>query len=57
MNILDVCDPTPAGYRYIWVITDYFSKWTEAFPIKKKCADTVAGGKDHITIRHASGYA
>ena len=42
MDILDVCDPTPDGYRYILVITDYFSKWTEAFPIKDKCADTVA---------------
>ena len=35
MDILDVCDPTPDGYRYILVIADYFSKWTEAFPIKK----------------------
>ena len=42
MEILDVCDPTPDGYRYIIVIADYFSKWTEAFPIKDKCADTVA---------------
>ena len=42
MNIKDVCDPTPDGYRYILVIADYFSKWTEAFPIKDKCADTVA---------------
>ena len=42
MNILDVCDPTPEGFRYILVIADYFSKWTEAFPIKDKCADTVA---------------
>ena len=42
MDILDVCDPTPDGYRYIIVIADYFSKWTEAFPIKDKCADTVA---------------
>ena len=42
MDILDVCDPTPDGYRYILVITDYFSKWSEAFPIKNKCADTVA---------------
>ena len=25
----------------ILVIADYFSKWTEAFPIKNKCADTV----------------
>ena len=42
MDILDVCEPTPDGYRYILVIADYFSKWTEAFPIKDKCADTVA---------------
>ena len=42
MDILDVCDPTPDGYRYILIIADYFSKWTEAFPIKDKCADTVA---------------
>ena len=41
MDILDVCDPTPDGFRYILVIADYFSKWTEAFPIKNKCADTV----------------
>ena len=38
MDILDVCDP-PAGYRYILVIGDYFSKWMEAFPINN---DTVA---------------
>ena len=42
MDILDVCDPTPDGYHYILVIADYFSKWTEEFPIKDKCADTVA---------------
>ena len=42
MDILDVCDPTPEGFRYILVIADYFSKWTEAFPMKNKCADTVA---------------
>ena len=24
------------------MIADYFSKWTEAFPIKNECADTVA---------------
>ena len=42
MDILNVCDPTPEGFRYILVIADYFSKWTEAFPMKNKCADTVA---------------
>ena len=41
-HILDVCDPTPDGHRYILVIADYFSKWTEAFPMKDTCADTVA---------------
>ena len=42
MDILDVCDPTQDGYRYILVIADYFSKWTETFPMKNKCTDTVA---------------
>ena len=42
MDILDICDPTPEGFRCILVIADYFSKWTEAFPMKNKCADTVA---------------
>ena len=42
MDILDICEPTPDGYRYILVIADYFKKWTEAFPIKDKCADIVA---------------
>ena len=42
MNILDVCDPTPDGHCCILVIANYFSKWTEAFPMKNKCADTVA---------------
>ena len=33
---------TSGDFRYILVIADYFSKWTEAFQIKNKCADTVA---------------
>ena len=60
MDILDVCDPTPEGHRCILVIADYFSKWTEAFPMKNKCADTVRGGSTggqyHIAIWHAPGY-
>ena len=34
VDILDVCDPTTEGFRYILAISDYFSKWTEAFPMK-----------------------
>ena len=52
MDILDVCDPTPEGHRYILVIADYFSKWTEAFPMKNKCAHTVANILvEHIILR------
>ena len=40
MDILDVCDPTPDGYRYILVIADYFNKWTEAFLIKNLRMDS-----------------
>ena len=59
MDILDVCDPTPEGHRYILVIADYFSKWTEAFPIKNKCADMVANilVEHHIAIWYAPGYS
>ena len=42
MDILDVCGPTPDGHWYILVIADYFSKWTEAFHMKNKGADTAA---------------
>ena len=41
MDILDVCDPTPNGYRYILVIADCFSKWTEAFPTNNNNNATV----------------
>ena len=52
MDILDVCDPTLEGHRYILMIADYFSKWTEAFPMKNKCADTVANLLvEHIILR------
>ena len=60
MDILDVCEPTPDGYRCILVIADCFSKWTEAFPIKDKCADTVADvlvNKIIITVWDAFGYS
>ena len=42
MDFLDVCVPTLDGYQYILVIAVYFGEWTEAFPIKNKCANTVA---------------
>ena len=52
MDILDICDPTLEGHRYILVIADYFSKWTEAFPNEEQVADTVANILvEHIILR------
>lgn len=33
---------TPRGNRYILVVTDYFSKWVEVFPITDQSAVTTA---------------
>ena len=49
MDILDVCDSTQDGYCYILVIANYFSKWTEAFPMKNR--------QYYTTFWHASSYA
>ena len=35
MDILDVCDPTPEGFRYILVIADYFSKMDGSLPYEE----------------------
>ena len=40
--ILGPFPETHRGYKYIMVIRDYFTKWTEAFPIKDMEAATVA---------------
>lgn len=42
---LDIMGPLPMtkqGNRYILVIGDYFTKWTEAFAIPDQEAETVA---------------
>ena len=42
MDILGPLPETERGNRYILVITDYFTKWTEAFPMSNMEAHTVA---------------
>ena len=42
MDILGSLPTTPRGNKYILVISDYFIKWTEAFPLKDMEASTVA---------------
>lgn len=42
---IDLMGPLPItdnGNQYIMVVSDYFSKWTEAYPLKEHCAQTVA---------------
>ena len=42
MDILGLLPRTNAGDRYILIIGDYFTKWTEAFPMANMEAQTIA---------------
>ena len=42
IDILGPLTITDKGNKYILVIADYFSKWTEAFPMPDQEASTVA---------------
>lgn len=42
LDILDTRITTPRGYKYILVISDYFTKWTDAFPLRRHTAYDVA---------------
>ena len=42
MDILGPLPLTPRGNRYVLVVTDYFTKWTESYAIPSQEAATVA---------------
>ena len=42
MDILDITTVSDRGNRYILVVADYFSKYTEAYPLPNKTARAVA---------------
>ena len=42
VDILDSRRKTPGGYQYILVISDYFTKYTDAFAIRRHTAPVVA---------------
>ena len=44
--------PEVNGYRYVIVLIDYFSKWSEAKPTKDKSAPTVAQFLYEVMCRH-----
>jgi len=41
MDILDTRKRTARGYQYILVISDYFTKYTDAFPLRRHTAQVV----------------
>ena len=42
MDLQDVSVISAKGYKYILVVCDYFTKYTEAYPLKDKTARSVA---------------
>lgn len=42
MDILGPLPQTPRGNKFVLVVTDYFTKWTESYPIPNQEAVTVA---------------
>ncbi|RXN37825.1 gag-pol fusion [Labeo rohita] len=42
MDLVGKLTPTKQGNQYICVMIDYFTKWTEAYPLKSKSANEVS---------------
>ncbi|KAL7829046.1 hypothetical protein SRHO_G00326800 [Serrasalmus rhombeus] len=52
---IDLTGPLPkttSGFQYILTVTDYFSKWVEAFPLRSKCAAEVGKNLCLVIYRH-----
>jgi len=47
-----ISPPSSKGHRFILTITDYFSKWTEAIPLREvKTSDVMKFIKHHVVYR------
>ena len=47
-----ISPPSSKGHRFILAITDYFSKWAEAIPLKEvKSSDVIKFVKHHVIYR------
>ena len=50
--IVPISPPSSKGHRFILVITDYFSKWEEAIPLREvKMSDVIKFVKHHVVYR------
>lgn len=54
VDLIGPFQSTPEGFRYVLTMTDYFSKYVEAIPIKDKSAQSVARGIYKIYCRHGA---
>ena len=48
------CPKTPRGNKYILTVTDYFTKWVEAFPTVSKEESCVTECLSKLFYRHGA---
>ena len=54
---VDICRlPEVDGFNYLVVCIDYFTKWSEAKPLKEKAAHFVAQFLYEVICRHVYKY-
>ena len=54
MDLIGPLPTTSSGNRYIFELTDYFSKWPEAIPIQSKTAGHVMEALYSVICRHGA---
>ena len=50
MDLVGPLPETPNGHQYIMTITDYYTKWAEAVPLKDKSSLSVANALYSVRI-------
>ena len=54
MDLIGPFRPTAMGYQFVLIMTDYFSKYVEAVPIRNKSAVSVARGIYEVYCRQGA---
>ena len=54
MDLIGPFRPTAMGYQFVLTMTDYFSKYVEAVPIKDRSAVSVARGIYEVYCRQGA---
>lgn len=53
MDLIGPLPETVNGFRYVLTLTDYFTKYVDFFPLKKKSGACVAAGLQSFIYRLA----